>query len=333
MRRPTVFCFLAASALCFAPNALFADAFYYNAPVNAGPANSTLYGLNDTGLAVGADYSSGTPTPYTYTYPAGVITSLPSLAPAVPNGVNDAGVIVGTYTGTLGADPFVYSSNTLTQLKEPGNAFFVYGQGINTGGTVVGFYVDASSIQHGLIYPPPATGSIPQQSDFSVDALSTQLNGINSSNVIAGTAMVQVQTQLGPTTVTEGFYGTKGSYTAFTFNGFATYAQGINDNGLIAGYYQNGNIYEGFVYDTITQSFVNTKGISFSADGTQIFGINDANDIVGDYNSATTPQAFIAYPSAMTTPEPATYVVALPLFALLFLARYRGRRGRTPQVS
>jgi probable HAF family extracellular repeat protein len=102
-----------------------------------------------------------------------------------PNGINDAGQIVGDYQAQIGGSVsnhgFLYSSGSYTTLDVPlSNGTFA--QGINDNGEIVGFYSDLSDHFHGFLYSGGSYTTIDDplspQNSFAV--------GINDKDQIVG---------------------------------------------------------------------------------------------------------------------------------------------------
>jgi uncharacterized membrane protein len=173
-------------------------------------------------------------------------------------GINDAGEIVGTFTGTSGTHGFLLNAAGYTTLDPPGSLVAI-AEGINTAGQIVGTYYDSHAFQHGFLL----SGGV----YTTIDAFgsSTDLHGISASGQIVGT-----------------FYDTKsgafllsgGTFTQLPVAGLMTAAYGINASGQIVGASYDGRQYRGFL---LSGASVTTL-IFFDF----AYRINDAGDIVGD---------------------------------------------------
>lgn len=108
--------------------------------------------------------------------------------------INPAGVITGSYTDNSGrCHGYVRAANgTFTQIDAPdaGTGPFPQGtfpsnitpMGINPAGAIIGFYVDASSVQHGFVRAP--NGII---TEFDpTGSIFTDPNGIDQTGAITG---------------------------------------------------------------------------------------------------------------------------------------------------
>ena len=119
--------------------------------------------------------------------------------------------------------------------------------------------------------PPPANG--------------TQAFGINDADQIVGSYPQYINKGRG---VTEGFLFSKGTYSSISVTGAATWASGINNSGLIVGYYQPGPVagpFSGFLLSQGTYTTVRVPGST----STQALGINQGGQIVGNYDGTRLP--------------------------------------------
>jgi probable HAF family extracellular repeat protein len=158
-----------------------------------------------------------------------------------------------------------------------------YPFGINDGGTVVGYYYDAGGFAHGFV----ETGGSYVNLDYP-GASQTYPQAINKEGQIVGWYNESSD---------HGFLYSNGSFTALngplgTGNAFA---RGINDQGYIVGYFQNGTptggglinhgfVYENGIYTTLDDPLASSPpNSSVMENGTVALGINDHDQIVGYY--------------------------------------------------
>jgi uncharacterized membrane protein len=123
---------------------------------------------------------------------------------------------------------FVLSKGVVTQLDVPvAGILSTDPQGLNDGGTVVGYYVDASNASHGFTWKAGTYTELPD----APNAVQTVPYAINSQGDIAGS-------WLDGSGVTHGFLLKNGAYTSIDVPGAVqTIANGINDSDVILGYY------------------------------------------------------------------------------------------------
>jgi hypothetical protein len=270
------------------------------------------------------------------------------------NGIDNAGVIVGSYTDSSGTHGFVDAANVFTNF-DAGNETYTVAGGISSNGTVAGYATNSSGATDGftgsgLVYTSfdvPggvgqtfATGISPSGSatiGYYVDANSVShgfLYGGSFTPIDAPNATSTVATGVNAAGTTVGYYtdatGTHGFmrsaagvYTAINDpdGTYGTYVTGINDLGEISGYYIDaaGNV-DGFVSAGADFVTVDAPG---SAGFTEINGINDSGTIVGVSIDPVTGYSagFVA-----TVPEPATLsILGSGVLAVLTARRRRAR--------
>ena len=73
-------------------------------------------------------------------------------------GINDAGVIVGTFLGpggTGGFQGFLDKNGAFSAFNVPfSGAYDTQVEGINDGGQIVGDFIDSNGVQHGFVATP-----------------------------------------------------------------------------------------------------------------------------------------------------------------------------------
>ena len=226
------------------------DAFIDDAP--AGVIN--LFSPNDVTLMEALGFSTA-PAGWTYTTISGATWA---------RGINDAGQIVGYIgNGGQGSQGFIYSNGSLQTLSVSSSIGTV-ANGVNNNGVVVGYYYDSSNVQHGFMYSGGLYLAVNRPG-----ASATALNGINKAGQIVG------QSSIGS------FLYSGGSYSSISdplAGSQGTFAEGINDQGQIVGYYyDSSNVEHGFIDSGGTYTTVDRPGAS----GTALYGINNAGVIVG----------------------------------------------------
>jgi probable HAF family extracellular repeat protein len=84
-----------------------------------------------------------------FIYSAGTYTSVNF--PGAPNGINDLGQVVGSYTNSANQGVgFLFSGGTYTTIQVPG-ATETNATGINNAGEIVGWYIDTSGNVNGFL--------------------------------------------------------------------------------------------------------------------------------------------------------------------------------------
>ena len=194
------------------------------------------------------------------------------------NGINNLGQVVGFSTAANGAfNNFVRNvDGSLTPVTFADSAEAM-ANGINSSGQIVGslgssaFFLTNSG--NTLTSIPSATFTTTAEAAF----------GINDKGTIVG------QYTDSSTGTSPGFVYAKGSFTTLNpvSNDSQVFAQGINNNGLVVGFYSTDGVHDhGFLYNTITSSYTlladpNVSNLLF----TQFLGINDQNEAVGYYQT------------------------------------------------
>ena len=168
---------------------------------------------------------------------------------------------------------------TFSNVDYPGAAWSV-AQGINDSGQIVGYYSDTSGVRHGFLLSGGAYTSIDCPSPYTV---SSSAFGINNLGQIVGTCSA-------PGGV-NGAYGSTRSFTvsagvlAFlpdapgSYGGASTFAQGINNNGQIVGWYADSCLCKGhgFLLSGASFTIIDVPGFVTSL----AREINNLGEIVG----------------------------------------------------
>ncbi len=197
-----------------------------------------------------------------------------------PNGINNAGLIIGLSVGSSISDAhgYVYSGGSYTPFNHPlatGANQFTVPAAINNLGQIAGQYVGANGFPgQPFLYSAGAFTNLPNP----VGAIAFQPNGINDTGKIIGLS-------IGSNSDLHGFVYSNGTYTPFDHplaigpNQF-TVPGAINDLGQIAGLYVGANGVPGqpFLYSGGT--FTNLPNPT-GAIGFQPNGINDEGQMIG----------------------------------------------------
>ena len=222
------------------------------------------------------------------------------------NGINNLGQAVGFTTAANGAfNNFVRNTDgSFTPLTFTGSAEAM-ANGINSSDQVVGgLGQSAILVINGgnTVTPlPSVTGTTTAEAAF----------GINDKGTIVG------QYSDSATGTSPGFVYAGGKFTILNpvANDMQVFAQGINDNGLVVGFYNTDGVHDhGFLYDTTHQSYtLLADPVVANLLFTQFLGINDHGEVVGYYqtndgsqhgflyNIATQAYTFLDDPNAATS--------------------------------
>jgi probable HAF family extracellular repeat protein len=238
---------------------------------------ATLIGVASLLAVVGGARTAGAQSgPYTYTkiQPPGAIYT-------EATGINNAGIIVGTYWDAQSVrHGFKYDGTTYTNIEFPGSSHN-YGIGIGHAGQILGTHsVLAEGPYHGFILENGVFTS------FDYPGMDTDGRGINADGQIAGVY------NAGGLTTPHGYVKTGDEYVPIDYPGsWGTEAWGINNNGVVSGNYYDtsaGGIH-GFVYSNGTYTSVNFPGAST----TRLTRLNNLNQAVGWHSQGARTLGFV----------------------------------------
>ena len=246
-----------------------------------GAVATDVFGINSSGDMVGG-YSGGSLPDHGFLYRGGVFTSIdyPSSWTTNTFGINDSGVISGQSTNqslsvTLG---FRYDGTTFTPIQVPG-AGWTEAYGINNAGIIVGEYADSVGDHAFALIGSRVKDVTPPPGGF----LNVLATGANNFGEIVGWTTAATTT---------GF-----AYKAGKFQTIAvpaslgtTEAWGVNDDGVIVGWYQGPRA------TILGFALVNGKYLAFKYPGAQQtfpLGINNAGQIVGAYSLNNVTHGFV----------------------------------------
>jgi len=212
---------------------------------------------------------------------------------SIATGINDAGVIVGTFT-TEGSDfrshGFILSDQTITSFDVPASSTTQLG-GINNVGQIAGRYFPAP----GLVI---ARGFVKEGESYA-------FFGFPDAQGPAGTSPYDVNDVgqiVGEVLTSTGFEGFLFQSNTFSIikrpNGGSVELSAINNAGQLTGSFRDFNGGHGFV--TVNGRFyqIDVPGVTAIAFGTQALGINDLGQVVGNVFLSGSPSVlgFVATP-------------------------------------
>jgi probable HAF family extracellular repeat protein len=124
--------------------------------VPPGADNSTVTGINDDGMVTGfSTDSDGDVASFVDTHGSFATFELFNSTTTQAFGINDTGTVVGTWTGTNGSPRgFVWQAGKAYALSHGNNHTIV--NGINNGGSIVGFYLKGA-VNVGFLAVPSIT--------------------------------------------------------------------------------------------------------------------------------------------------------------------------------
>ncbi|HZQ70416.1 MAG TPA: hypothetical protein VFA68_17950 [Terriglobales bacterium] len=273
---------LAASSACFAqpPTGKFsAETAVFRTIDFPGAINTLVDGINNKGMIVGC-YTDKNANTHGFTFVNGTILRYdhPRSSFNGAYGINDNGVIVGTFSTTLQL-PYQSINGKFKQVP----IIQGFAADINNSGVIVGSYYDVCCTLHGYLYAGGQFTFI----DYP-GATRTFLDGINSAGVASGFWE-------DATFAHHGFTWNNGTFTSFDVPGaISTSAIKINSSNTIVGYYRDSSsVDHGFMLQNGIYTTVDFPG----AASTQINAINDLGMIVGDYVDASgVMHGFLGHP-------------------------------------
>jgi hypothetical protein len=218
-------------------------------------------------LAVMTDGHAGG---YTYTdldYPD------PEASLTNPTGVNSTGTVVGSYyKADNSRHGFTWHEGTFSTVDYPGTTNTTL-NGINDDGTIVGAYMNEYGQYHGFSLTKDGSYALIDCPSDYPDTSTTIPTGINNNGTIVGYCS------------TYGYQGFSLSGGTFTFinhpdETYGTYLHGINDEGVIVGYYRTSSVWSAFSFVNGNYTIIAYPD-SFSTKFA--YGINNLDAIVGQY--------------------------------------------------
>jgi probable HAF family extracellular repeat protein len=210
------------------------------------------------------------------------------------NGINNLGQAVGFGTGAGGAfTNFIRNTNgSFTTLTFNGSSA-ANANGINSSDQIVGMSgTTAFFLTNGgnTVTPLPAVnGTTTAEAAFGINDHGTIVGQYTDSN----------------TGTSPGFVYAAGVFTTLNpvSNAAQVFAQGMNNNGLVVGFYNTDGMHDhGFLYDTATSHYtLLADPIVANLFFTQFLGINDHGEAVGYYQTNDGSQHGFLYDIATKT--------------------------------
>jgi uncharacterized membrane protein len=201
---------------------------------------TVLFGINDSGVMIGAHGPTSLGIPYGFVDSGGAFSSIAfSAAPGgalatCPYGINNAGQIVGEWEAAYSPWPglgFLDAGGTYSVVNGPLNNGCPCG--INNAGQIVGGYTDASGAGHGFLLSGGlyTTIDFPGSGGSSPNGANNDLRGINDPGQIVGQYIDSAGTW-------HGFlFDGKSATTVDVPNAAGTYPYAINNAGQIVGHF------------------------------------------------------------------------------------------------
>ena len=225
-------------------------------------------------------------------------------------GLNNTGTIVGSFTDAKGVyKGFAFKGAKYTTIVFPGAQSFTQANGVNDSNTIVGDFTDKAGITHGFLLKDGKFSRLDAKSGFS-----TYISGINKAGNLVGYidnngnskgfvkigGKIKTFTFMGnatyafginsaensvgyfippPFIASHGFFrAANGQMTQLDFPGsISTNCLGINDAGVITGFYLDSN--------NVAHGFTHKNGQFLSYSLPDIAGMNVARTYVGSYTA------------------------------------------------
>ena len=209
-----------------------------------GSAFDQVSAINSSGIIAGTFSDAGQSRAFIHdskTYvmiepPAVTYAQAPQFGSSSANAINELGHVVGIYNDERGTHGFFYDGNKHVELNYPG-ATQTQTTGINVRGQIVGFHRAHKGRIHGFVYDGKySTLDFPGGPESN-----TRLMGINDLGEIVGVC------SCGPYKAARGFLYRNGQFIDIQFpNASETFPNGINDYGMIVGFYNGSDGGHGF---------------------------------------------------------------------------------------
>ncbi len=227
-------------------------------------------------------------------YPAGraaaewIVTELPVLpgwsGDVQPSDINSSGVIVGVgnYISGVSATAFRYEAGTMTELPylAPGASYpFANATAINRSGVIAGQSHNIDSVDRAVIWSGSTVQMIPEPPDTLATG-DMRANGLNNAGVVVG-YYVSTDGYAAAYYYDGQTHSLKSALRAAGLTGERSYAEDVNNNGLICGHAEDpASEYNFFTYD-INTGTVNVLGVMTIWESYFTAGINDAGQVIG----------------------------------------------------
>ena len=237
-----------------------------------GTVATTVSSINSFGEVAGyyIDFAGGPLHSFTWSNGAFSFIDFPGADSTSAAGINDAGTVVGFITKGLSQAGFSYDGVSFTRITYPG-AEGTTMEGTNNAGDLVGYF------SHNSIFKAfSRVGTQFQTITPPGRFLQVIAYGINNLGEIVGTA---------GTGNTKGFDYKNGQFTTIAVPGaVGTSPIGINDNGVISGWYLTNStpFYNGFTLSNGVYTTIIVPG----AVKTYVYGINNGGQVVGTYEDS-----------------------------------------------
>lgn len=256
--------FLSLTAATLLSAALTAGPIYSVVDLGSlGGSQSTAYRISESGQSAGWSRTS-TGISQAVTHSGGSLGSLASPGEAQANGLNSAGLVVGSSNALGRSSAMLWQQGTAVDLGTLGGSD-AWAMDVNNAGQIVGGSVTASGAGRAFLYQ---NGQMKDLGTLAGGVGSTAM-AINESGQVAGWSQSAM-----------------GSFQAFVYSpgqgmqaigGSGSYAMDINDSGQVAGHQRTAGGLHAFLYSGGVAQDLGTLGGAFSFG----FGLNGSGQVVG----------------------------------------------------
>jgi probable HAF family extracellular repeat protein len=270
--------------------------------------------INNSGTIVGGSTASPpAPVRQAFSLSGGSFTTfvVPDAPRTIASNINNPGQIVGFFSDNAGVTHgFLRSDDSFTTIDPP-SAVESFAFGINDGGRIVGQYTDAAGVAHGFLRSDSTFMTIDVP-----DAISTSANDINNAGTIVGYFTDLAGRDRSYARIPDG---------SFTFidapGATGTRAEGgINSRGDVVGdFTDSAGAIHGFLLSGGTFATIDVP----DAVNTFAIGLNDADVIVGAFDTSGPESQRLGFLATPTTPVPEPSM--LLFLAVAFLSLSAGR--------
>jgi probable HAF family extracellular repeat protein len=266
----------------------------------------TANALNDQGIVVGGQETTGAPRAWMYEQSSGALNELsldPSEIGAYAAGISNSGVIAGSEIPAGGSPlPGFWTATGGAMLLTGEYQSFAQAVAANDSGTVIGNYGQSGTVSSvPLVWTPPgyAETTLPGLECDQCTRLDVTASSINSGGLIVGSSNYDITGNDGNTTVASGMHAVEWQHGAVADLGGlqgADYsaAYSTNDSGDVVGGSRidqsAGAATHAFLY---TQGAMTDLGTLAGDSSSSANSINDGGQVVGVSQSDTTTRAFL----------------------------------------
>jgi hypothetical protein len=272
------------------------------------PQRNTVPPTASDGAAQGQ--AAGLPAFAQYSF---VNVNIPNSALVSPMGINNAGLVTGSYAdASYNSHGFVWQAGTVQTLDYPSAVNGTYLEGVNNHGVLIGFYYDVNFLPHALTYSVNTASwtALPDIPDYG-GSLGVGINddGAAVGNAVSGFPFQSLAWIWHPDSKSYSFFNAPAAAEQ------STSANSINEGLTIVGNLSTVPSY-GFEPGFIKQGDEFTEIMVPSATYTIPYGINRGGTVSGFFTTSTSAYGFVRTSNGLLTTvnypgSGATYVLGI----------------------